>query len=81
MPGAREDNFELAGRSYRSRLLVGTGKYADFEQTLTLLAEVEYDTVYSFTYSARPGTASCDFGDPVPAAVKLSRLQRLQAFQ
>lgn len=29
----REDFFELAGRQYRSRLLVGTGKYADFEQT------------------------------------------------
>ena len=28
-----EDLFELAGRTYRSRLLVGTGKYADFEQT------------------------------------------------
>ncbi len=27
------DSFQLAGRSYRSRLLVGTGKYADFEQT------------------------------------------------
>lgn len=27
------DTLELAGRSYRSRLLVGTGKYADFEQT------------------------------------------------
>ncbi len=31
-PGA-DDGFELAGRRYRSRLLVGTGKYADFEQT------------------------------------------------
>lgn len=29
----RDDFFELAGRKYRSRLLVGTGKYADFEQT------------------------------------------------
>src|SRR6185369_8278164 len=28
-----EDSLVLAGRSYRSRLLVGTGKYADFEQT------------------------------------------------
>ncbi len=28
-----EDSLILAGRSYRSRLLVGTGKYADFEQT------------------------------------------------
>jgi len=27
------DAFMLAGRAYRSRLLVGTGKYKDFEQT------------------------------------------------
>lgn len=27
------DLFELAGKSYRSRLIVGTGKYRDFEQT------------------------------------------------
>jgi thiazole synthase len=27
------DSFELAGRTYRSRLIVGTGKYADFAQT------------------------------------------------
>lgn len=28
-----EDYFELGGRKYKSRLLVGTGKYASFEQT------------------------------------------------
>ncbi|HUH58515.1 MAG TPA: thiazole synthase [Candidimonas sp.] len=28
-----QDTFTLAGRSYSSRLLVGTGKYKDFEQT------------------------------------------------
>ena len=28
-----DDSFELAGRRYRSRLIVGTGKYKDFEQT------------------------------------------------
>jgi len=28
-----DDFFELAGVRYRSRLIVGTGKYADFEQT------------------------------------------------
>jgi len=27
------DSFELAGKSYRSRLIVGTGKYRDFSQT------------------------------------------------
>jgi thiazole synthase len=30
---AGEDQLEFAGRSYRSRLLVGTGKYRDFDQT------------------------------------------------
>lgn len=30
---AADDVFELAGRSLRSRLIVGTGKYSDFEQT------------------------------------------------
>ena len=33
MEAERKDVFELAGRRYGSRLLVGTGKYADFEQT------------------------------------------------
>jgi thiazole synthase len=30
---ASADTFELAGKTYSSRLIVGTGKYADFEQT------------------------------------------------
>ncbi len=28
-----DDTFEVAGRRYRSRLIVGTGKYKDFEET------------------------------------------------
>src|SRR2546430_65637 len=31
--GALDDPFVLAGRSYRSRLIVGTGKYRDFRAT------------------------------------------------
>lgn len=31
--GGESDSFEIAGQSYWSRLLVGTGKYKDFEQT------------------------------------------------
>ncbi len=38
-PGMAEDTFELAGRRYRSRLIVGTGKYADFEQTRRAVEE------------------------------------------
>jgi len=32
-PVVSSDNFEIAGTSYTSRLLVGTGKYKDFEET------------------------------------------------
>jgi thiazole synthase len=33
MPDAMTDPFELAGKTYRSRLIVGTGKYKDFAET------------------------------------------------
>jgi tRNA-2-methylthio-N6-dimethylallyladenosine synthase len=58
-----------------------TESEADFEETLSLLDDVQYDTVYSFTYSPRPGTRALDLGDPLPAAEKLERLHRLQALQ
>jgi thiazole synthase len=32
-PDVAEDTFDVAGKSFRSRLLVGTGKYRDFEET------------------------------------------------
>ncbi len=33
MTVADQDTFRLAGRDYTSRLIVGTGKYKDFEET------------------------------------------------
>ena len=36
--GAEDDCFQVAGRSFRSRLLVGTGKYRDFEETARAIA-------------------------------------------
>jgi tRNA-2-methylthio-N6-dimethylallyladenosine synthase len=53
----------------------------DFEGTLSLMKEVQFDQVYSFTYSPRPGTAALDLGDEVGERTKLERLQRLQACQ
>ncbi|MXO65606.1 sulfur carrier protein ThiS [Altericroceibacterium endophyticum] len=32
VPAASDDSWEVAGRRFRSRLIVGTGKYKDFEQ-------------------------------------------------
>lgn len=34
-----DDCFEVAGRKFRSRLLVGTGKYKDFEETAKAIEE------------------------------------------
>jgi thiazole synthase len=34
-----DDYFEVAGRKFRSRLLVGTGKYKDFDETAKAIAE------------------------------------------
>jgi len=52
---------------------------ADFEATLALARDLEFDGSYSFLYSPRPGTPAAELADPVPQAQKLERLQRLQA--
>ncbi len=51
----------------------------DFERTMALVEDIGFDASFSFLYSARPGTPAADLPDPVPASVKLARLQRLQA--
>ncbi len=52
---------------------------ADFRDTLSLVEEVGYGGVYSFSYSPRPGTSAADMENQVPAAESAERLQRLQA--
>ena len=51
----------------------------DFEATMKLIEDINFDDSFSFIYSARPGTPAADFPDDTPHAVKLERLQRLQA--
>jgi tRNA-2-methylthio-N6-dimethylallyladenosine synthase len=53
----------------------------DFRETLSLLEELRFAQVYSFTYSPRPGTAALALGDPVSESVKSERLQELQGRQ
>ncbi len=52
---------------------------ADFEATLALARDLDFDGAYSFLYSPRPGTPAAELPDPVPQAEKQLRLQRLQA--
>lgn len=53
----------------------------DFEQTLSLLDTVEYDSVYSFKYSPRVITAAGAWPDDVPEEEKERRLAALQERQ
>ncbi len=50
----------------------------DFNDTMDLIAEIGFDTSFSFIYSARPGTPAAELSDETPEAVKKERLQRLQ---
>lgn len=54
----------------------------DFEETLSLMREVGFDSAFMFKYSERPGTlASRTMPDNVPEDVKIDRLNRMIALQ
>ena len=53
----------------------------DFEQTMTLIGEVGYDSMFSFQYSPRPNTASLSFEDTIVEEEKGRRLNILQERQ
>jgi tRNA-2-methylthio-N6-dimethylallyladenosine synthase len=52
---------------------------ADFQDTLSIVREVQYAAAYCFKYSIRPGTPAAAMADQVPEAVKDERLARLLA--
>jgi tRNA-2-methylthio-N6-dimethylallyladenosine synthase len=54
---------------------------SDFEQTLSLLDEVRYDSLFSFKYSPRPNTVALRMNDPIPEEEKGRRLAVLQEKQ
>jgi len=49
----------------------------DFQQTLSLLEEVRYGSLFAFKYSPRPGTPSLKLGDLVDEAAANDRLTRV----
>ena len=64
-------------------LIVGfpTETEEDFECTKTLLDAIQFDNIYAFAYSPRPGTRALKMEDDVPADVKNRRLNELLAHQ
>ncbi|MGE8546686.1 tRNA (N6-isopentenyl adenosine(37)-C2)-methylthiotransferase MiaB [Alcaligenes sp. WGS1538] len=51
----------------------------DFQKTLKLIRDVNFDQSFSFVYSRRPGTPAADLEDTTSKEEKLDRLHRLQA--
>ena len=50
---------------------------ADFQQTLDLVQEVQFETIFAFMYSPRPFTKAAQFADQIPEYVKNKRLNHL----
>jgi tRNA-2-methylthio-N6-dimethylallyladenosine synthase len=54
---------------------------ADFNETLTLADEIEYDSMFIFKYSKRPNTSALQYEDQIPDQEKTRRLMILQERQ
>ena len=50
---------------------------AQFEDTLSLVRAVRYDSAFTFIYSRRVGTKAAQMPDPTPSEEKTARIQRL----
>ena len=50
----------------------------DFEQTVSLVTECEYDSLFIFKYSKRAGTPAAEFHDNVPETEKTARFLELE---
>ena len=49
----------------------------DFQETLSLVREVKYDSAFTFLYSVRKGTPAAEYEDQIPEDVKHERFNRL----
>jgi tRNA-2-methylthio-N6-dimethylallyladenosine synthase len=56
-------------------------KEEDFQATMDLLDEVQYDSLFSFKYSPRPNTSALAMDGPIPEDEKTRRLMALQEKQ
>jgi tRNA-2-methylthio-N6-dimethylallyladenosine synthase len=54
---------------------------ADFNETIRLAEEVEYDSMFIFKYSKRPNTSALQYDDHIPDEEKTRRLMVLQERQ
>ena len=53
----------------------------EFEETISLIQQVHYDSLFTFIFSPRPGTPAANMEDPTPKEEKNRRFDRLCAVQ
>ena len=53
----------------------------DFAMTLQILRDVQFDTLFAFKYSKRPGTRALDLPGHIPEQVKEDRLEQVFSLQ
>jgi len=53
----------------------------DFNQTLSALAEIRFDQIFSFKFSPRPNTAARNMPGQIPEEIKAERLAKVHALQ
>lgn len=85
----REQYIELANKikakipnaTLTTDIIVGFPNETEeqFQDTLSLVKEMEYDSAYTYIYSPREGTPAAKMEDNVPLEVKRDRLHRLNA--
>jgi len=69
----------IPNAAFTTDIIVGYPNETDeqFEDTLSLVEECQFDGAYTFIYSPRPGTPAARMEDNVSMEVKKERLQRL----
>jgi hypothetical protein len=78
VPHSRVLRREVIPHPHRDRRAEHEETEDDFERTLRLIEEINFDGSFSFIYSRRPGTPAASLTDDTPQDVKLKRLQRMQ---
>lgn len=72
---------EIPNVTLTTDLIVGFPNETEeqFQDTLSLVKEIGYDSAFTYIYSPREGTPAANMEDNVPLEVKRERLQRLNA--
>ncbi len=73
----------IPGIALSTDIIVGfpTETEEDFEETLDVVRRVEFEQIFSFKFSPRPGTPAAEMEGQVPDEVKTERMRRLLDLQ